>query len=142
MLDGASSNGLSKILFAGFVAVIAGIVAYLMVYWWVFRGFEDVLNVSSLKNQIVATQKSGDVKTQLKELGYEFQDGNFFQLNNPSSTHYRANVLNGYEPEKIEDSEGMEEGYYFYDENGMAYFFTVDENNAINPDTFVPMIAE
>lgn len=136
------SSLLTKVVFTAAVALVAGVVGYLIVYWWVFRNFNDVLNVSSLKNQIVATQNASDVKSQLKELGYEFEEQDFYQLKNPNTTNYRANVLQGYEPEKIDESEVEEEGYYFYDQNGMAYYFTVDENNQIDPDTFVPLIYE
>ncbi|MGE3278212.1 MAG: hypothetical protein AB7J40_00080 [Candidatus Altimarinota bacterium] len=121
---------------------MAAVIGYLLVYWWTFRNFSDVLNVSSLKNQVVATQKASDVKDQLRDLGYSFEENDFHQLNSPNSTNYRANVLRGYEPEKIENEEVTEEGYYFYDENGMAYYFLVDENNQIDPESMIPLISE
>jgi len=142
MTDHASSQLLSKILFGIVLAVVAAIAGYLIVYWWVFRGFNDVLNVNALKSQIIATQQANDVKTQLKDLGYQFQESDFYQLNNPASTNYRANVLQGYEPEPIENEEVEENGYYFYDESGIAYYFSVDENNQVDPDSLIPLIAE
>lgn len=132
----------SRLFFSALMLIAAVVIGYLAGYWWTFRDFSDVLNVSALKSQIVATQKSNDVKDQLKDLGYEFEEKDFYQLNNPSSTNYRANVLDGYEPKKVEDSAVQQQGYYFYDKNGMAYYFTLDESSQVDPESFVPLNAE
>lgn len=143
MLENTSSNHLPAKIFTMVIGiVIAAVVGYLAVYWWVFKNFNEVLNVGALKNQIVSTQKAGEVKDQLKELGYDFKESDFYQLNSPTSTNYRANVLDGYEPKKIESEEVKDEGYYFYDKNGEAFFFEVDADNRIDIDSLVPLITE
>lgn len=142
MTDTHPSHWGSKLLFGFLLAIAAAVLGYLLVYWWTFRNFNDVLDVSSLRNQVVSTQKASNVKDQLRDLGYSFQDSDFYQLNSPNSTNYRANVLEGYEPQQIENEEVTEEGYYFYDENGMAYYFLVDENNQIDSESMIPLISE
>lgn len=123
------------------LALIATILGYFVMYWWVFGGFEKVLDVSVLKSQIVAKQKSDEVKTQLLDLGYEFEDQDFYQLNHPNNVNYHADVLGGYEPIKTDDIP-QEESFYFHDENGQTFFFVVDENNEIDPDSFTSLISE
>jgi len=142
MTDTHPSHWGSKLLFGFLLAIAAAVLGYLLVYWWTFRNFNDVLDVSSLRNQVVSTQRANNVKDQLRDLGYSFQDADFYQLNSPNSTNYRANVLEGYEPQPIENEEVTEEGYYFYDENGMAYYFLVDENNQIDLESMIPLISE
>jgi len=142
MIEHSSSHLPSKILFGFLIAVAAALIGYFLVYWWIFRDFSEVLNMSSLKSQVVSTQKASSVKGQLKGLGYQFRDEDFYQLNSPTSSSYRANVLQGYEPEEIQNEEVKDEGYYFYDENGIAYFFYVDETGTVDPETLIPLIAE
>jgi hypothetical protein len=142
MTEHTTSHVISKIFYGFLMALAAALVGYFLVYWWVFRDFNDVLNVSSLRNQVISTQQASSVKGQLKNLGYQFSDSDFYQLNSPTSTSYRANVLQGYEPEIIEDEPAQEEGYYFYDESGAAYFFYVDETGIVDPETLIPLISE
>lgn len=123
------------------LTLIAAIIGYLVIYWWVFGDFQKVFNVSVLKNQIVAIQKADSVKDQLLDLGYEFEEKQFFQLNNPNSVNYRADVLGGYEPVKVEEPP-TEDSYYFYDTEGNAFFFVVDEEGQIDPESFIPLIQE
>lgn len=131
----------SRIIFGFVAAIIATTFGYLLVHWWVFNSVDDVLNVSVLKSQIIANQNAKDVKSQLKDLGYEFSEDEFFQLNNPSSTAYHADVLGGYEPVEVEDGP-EEDGYYFYNSEGEVLFFTVDEANNIDPDSFTPLFID
>ena len=123
------------------LVLIAVIIGYLAVYWWVFGDFQKAFDVSVLKNQIIARQNADDVKAQLGELGYSFSEDEFFQLNNPNSVNYRADVLGGYEPVKVEEPPA-EDSYYFYDENGTAFFFVVGDDGEIDPDSFITLIRE
>lgn len=130
-----------KILLGAVVLIMVAVVAYLVTYWMTFNKFTDVFDVSVLKNQIIANQQADEVKDQLKELGYSFEEEEFFRLDDPGeSTRYFSDVLGGYEPEKIEDQVPEERGYYFYDKNGQAFFFSVGEENVVDPDSFVPLI--
>jgi hypothetical protein len=129
-----------KILSGVVMALIATILGYLLVYWWVFGAFEDVLNVSLLKNQITTSQKATDVKTQLLDLGYQFADEDFFQLNQPNSTNYKADALGGYVP--VETEEPAEDAFYIRDEGGLTTFFMLDENGNIDQDSMTTLISE
>lgn len=123
--------------------LFAAVVGYLMVYWLTFGNFSDVLDVSTLRSQVVSNQKADTVKDQLRDLGYDFEEEEFFRLNDPGSTNrYRANVVGGYQAEPIDDEPLEEEGYYFYDEDGFAYYFTVGPDNEIDPDSLIPLNAE
>lgn len=128
-----------KILSGVVMALIGAVIGYLVVYWWVFGNFNEVLDTSVLKNQIIANQHASDVKAQLQDLGYRFEDDEFFQLHHPSSVNYHADVLGGYVP--IETEEGpKKEAFYFYDDSGQAYYFTTDDNNQIDPESMTPLI--
>lgn len=136
-------NLATKIIFGFFLTISAAVIGYLIVYFWVFRDFSNVLNLSVLRNQIIAGQKADDIKEQLKNLGYEFGDKDFFQLNQPNETTlYRADALKGYEPEKLKDVILKREGYYFYNKDGAAYYFSVDKENKVDPDNLIPLIKE
>lgn len=121
------------------IALMAMVMGYLLVYWWVFGNFQEVLNVSALRSQVVSQQNAADVQAQLEGLGYQVDANQFFNLNNPQSTNYRADALGGYIPQKTDETPS-ENAYYFYDETGQAYFFQVDEQNLIDPDSFIPLI--
>ncbi len=135
-----------KIISGIVLAMIATVIGYLMVYWWVFGGFENVLNVSLLKNQIISRQTADDVKSQLIELGYEFEEEDFFQLNQASSSNYTASSLGGYVPVKKE--EASEEAFYIRgkkDENGnpgITTFFVLDDQGKIDQDSMTTLISE
>ena len=130
-----------KILTAIVAALLATVVGYLLVYWWVFGNFNQALDVSVLKNQIVSQQNANDVQAQLEDLGYSVGDDKFFQLSNPNTVNYRADALGGYQPVRVEEPPA-EDSYYFYDENGQAFFFVVGDDNKIDPESFVPLIQE
>jgi len=103
----------------------------------------NVFNLNALRNQVITTQEAGDVKDQLRGLGYDFSDRDFYQLTSPSSKTYKANVLDAYEPKEVPEEELPEEdSYYFYDEGGNAYFFEVDENGDVDPESLIPLIVE
>ena len=139
-LHDSASHPIAKVIFGFFVAVIAAFAGYLVVYYWTFHNFSDVFNVSVLKSQIIANQNAKDVKSQLTDLGYDFKDEDLFQLNNPSSTNYKADVLGGYEPVKVAPESVTEQGYYFYDHNGTPFYFKVDANNKIIPESVIPLM--
>ena len=133
----------AKICISCVALLLAAILGYLFMYWWTFGNLNDVLDVSALRSQVVSNQKADTVKDQLRDLGYDFADEEFFRLNDPNSTsRYRANVIGGYQPESIDDEPLEEEGFYFYDENGQAYFFTVGADNEVDPDSFILLNAE
>lgn len=130
----------TKVVVALGAIIIAAVLGYLVVYSWVFRDFSQVFSFNVLKNQIVANQRSSDVQEELRSLGYQFDDGQFFPLSDPQSTNYRADVLGGYEPVQIENEQLTEEGYYFYDANGMAYYVKVDKEGKVDPSNIVPLM--
>lgn len=130
----------TKIIVATGIVIIAAVLGYLLVYYWVFRDFSQVLSFNVLKNQIVANQRTSDVREELRGLGYQFEDSQFFPLSDPQSKNYRADVLGGYEPVPIENDQLTEEGYYFYDANGMAYFVKVDKEGNVDPSKIVPLM--
>jgi hypothetical protein len=122
------------------VALIATILGYLVVYWWIFGGFENVLDVSLLKNQIVAKQQADEVKTQLLDMGYEFDEKDFYQLNQPNSTNYKADSLGGYVPVKTEEE--AEDAFYVRGKDGQTTFFLLDENGKIDQESITTLISE
>jgi len=136
----SASHPIAKVIFGFFVVLVAAFAGYLVVYYWTFHSFSDILNVSVLKSQIIANQNAKDVKSQLTDLGYEFQDEDVFQLNNPSSTNYKSDVLGGYEPVEVAPDTVKEQGYYFYDHNGTPFYFRVDAENKIDPASVTPLI--
>lgn len=121
------------------IFIAATIVGYLLVYWWVFGNGSEIFSTNALRSQIIATQQSNDVKSQLQELGYSFQEDQFFHLSGTGTSTYHADVLGGYDPQPVEE-EPSDESYYFYDENGNAFFFTVGEDGQVDPKSFVPLI--
>lgn len=139
-MDLMHSSLAPKLVFSLFLLVVAAIAGYLAVYYWTFHNFNQVLDVSVLKNQIVANQEASEVKDQLKDLGYSFDDENFHQLNGPSASSYTTDVLGGYEPVPVPEGTETENGYYFYDDQGMAYYFTVNEDSQINPESIIPLM--
>lgn len=129
-----------KLIFSFFLLAVAAVAGYLIIYYWTFHNFNQILDVSVLKNQITANQEAGEVKDQLKDLGYLFDDENFHQLNGPSASNYTTDVLGGYEPVPVPSESVTESGYYFYDDQGMAYYFTVNEDQQVNPDSIIPLM--
>jgi len=131
----------AKIIFTFVVVIVAALMGYLLIHWWIFSGFDKVLDVSVLKGQINAVREQSSVKDQLQDLGYEFDGESVFQMNNPSSTTYHADVLGSYEPVKTEEGP-TEDGYYFYDQEGTVRYFTTDEENNIDPDSIIPLLTD
>jgi|CXWL01.1.fsa_nt_gi hypothetical protein len=152
MSESQFSNGTSlapKLVFSFFLLVVAMVAGYLVVYYWTFNNFGDVLNVNLLKNQIIANQQADEVKNQLKDLGYSFDDTDFHQLNGPSASNYTTDVLGGYEPVPLAEGNPTGQGYYFYNhpedapndpDDEVAYYFMLDENGQVDPESIVPMI--
>ena len=112
-----------KILLAIGGVILALVLGYIFVYWWVFNDLSSIFSMSALKGQVVSNQEAAAVQDQLEALGFKVDKNELFQLDSPSSTNYKASVISGYQPEKIEEkNEDIENAYYFYDENGNPYF--------------------
>lgn len=118
---------------------VAAVVACFAVYWWTYSGLGDKFSLSVLRSQVVSQQETSSVQAQLQELGYEFEPQDFFSLNDPNSSNYRANVLRAFEPEAVEEPL-LRKGYYFYDKTGGAYFFETNESQEIDRDSFTPLL--
>jgi hypothetical protein len=114
--------------------------SYWITYWWTYRGMDEQFSLQALRGQVTAEQTASNVQSQLRNLGYDFKPQEFFQLNNPSSSSYKANVLNAFKPEPQESLDAPE-GFYFYEEDGQAYYFELDENGEIDRDSFTPLTA-
>ena len=136
----ATSHPFLKGVFVVLALIVLLIASYWAVYWWTYRGMADQLSLEALRGQVSSQQTASNVQSQLRELGYEFDPQEFFQLNNPSSSSYKANVLNAFEPEPQENEEAPE-GFYFYEEDGQAYYFELDEKGEIDRDSFTPLTA-
>lgn len=132
----------SKGIFSFFLIFVALVLGYIAVYYWTFNDLGNVFSLQALRGQVISTQKASDVQDQLQELGFEVTD--FFSLDDPvSSKTYKANVLNTFEPEEVEEDEtpGID-SYYFYDDSGNAFYLTVDEEGKVDPESLVPLIVE
>lgn len=137
------SRFLVQLVLGFFLLLISALLGYFIIYGFTFSKFNSFFEtLSYLKNQVTEERKTTKIKEQLRNLGYQFQDTNFYQLNTLSSTHYKANVLDGYEPIKESYENKQSQGYYFYDDKGEAFYFILNDKQTIHPDQLIRLNRE
>lgn len=134
-------KSLAKIFLAFFSIIIAGVVGYYVMYYYIYNDVGSLFSFSSFQGQVISNQMTNDVTKQLQEQGFDVSADNVTHLNQPASTSYRANVIEGYDPEELEADPGGQ-GFYFYDETGNAYYLELDEEGDVDPDSIIPLIQE
>ncbi len=121
--------------------VIAAVVGYYVVYYYVANDVGSLFSFSALKGQVVSNQMTNDVAAQLQAQGFDVSSSDVTHLDQPSSSSYRANVIDGYSPSELEEAPGTQ-CFYFYDATGNAYYLELDENGDVDPNSIVPLIQE
>lgn len=137
----SSGHGMVGKLFLSLLVLMLGVgIGYGMVYSWVYYDLGSRFSISSFKGQILNEQQSKDVQSQLQNLGFDIDSGDFHSLNNAASSHYKSSVLNSFEPEESEAPK--EKGYYFYDKQGGAYYVEIGEDGKVDPGRVTPLLSE
>lgn len=147
-LQGAApGKGKIKKIAIGLAGVIgASVIGYFVVYSWVFYDLGGIFTVNALKGSVTGNAEEDNMKEQLADLGFNFSDTDFFCLSCDDSTvHLKSSVVGGYQPVEMTEEEiakGVVDSAYFYDEHGNPYYFELDENGKIIPESLIPLIAD
>ncbi|MDF2379007.1 MAG: hypothetical protein P1V18_02165 [Candidatus Gracilibacteria bacterium] len=136
-----SGAPIAKFFLSFVVILLSALIGYFLVYSWVSRGVGSFFDFSSLRGQVISNQMTNDVADQLQAQGFNVSASDVTHLDQPSSSSYRANVIDGYNPSLLEENSSSP-GFYFYDDGGGAYYLELDENGQVNPDNIVPLIQE
>lgn len=115
----------------GFITLMAvALLGYFAIYFWTYHNASSTLSPRVLLNQItVNTQEQQAKKILREEHGLVFDDQDFTNLGDNSSSLYRTDLLNSPQPVDEQD-----QSYYLYDVNGAPYFF--------DGETLTPLRAE
>jgi hypothetical protein len=117
-----------RFFFYFFVAILVVLLSYYLVYYWTYHSQVSGTNLNLLKGDVLQLQEKEGLLADLKELGYEV--GELIPIGNHRSTRYFADVLNAYDPQRVDNDE--EDGAYLMtDDLGEYHFVSLDENGEI-----------
>jgi len=120
---------ISKLLFGFVLVLLVAVMGYFLVYAWMYHDLAGVMSLKTLRGQVLVNDQADQMAQELRGMGYSFPAENMNPLHRPTDTVYRADVLNAFEPEELEDAE-LPEAYYIESEQGPLYV-TRDEDGEV-----------